>query len=241
LTRAARLAPNGTGREGPDVTNEAMGAAPEPNDPAAPSAAPAGARKRETLGERAERLAGSNQAMGLLALVSIAESALLPLPVDAVALPMMAAARKRIPLIVLVGALTSVIGGVIGYLIGVFGYELIGAPVISAFGQTEAFAQVRATIQENWLSGLWIIFLGAVTPIPFKLVCIGAGITGFPFWIFLPVAIGGRVLRFAVFGALFWFFGPALAHLLKRHARLVGAAMVVIIIAGFAATALLVK
>jgi hypothetical protein len=70
---------------------------------AAPAPAADAPRRRETLGEKAERLAGSNQAMGLLAIVSIAESAILPLPVDAVALPMMAANRKKIPLVVLVG------------------------------------------------------------------------------------------------------------------------------------------
>lgn len=198
-----------------------------------------GGKRKETLGERAERLAGSNKALGLLAAVSIAESALLPLPVDAVSLPMMAAARRRIPMIVLVGALTSVIGGVLGYLIGVFGFELIGEPAIALFGATEDFAAIQERIGENWQSGVWIIFLGAVAPIPFKLVCIGAGFTGFPFWIFLAVALGGRVLRFAAFGALFWFFGPAANRFMKRHARLVGVAMILLIVAGFLASPLL--
>lgn len=196
-------------------------------------------KRKETLGEKAERLAGSNKAMGLLAIVSIAESAILPLPVDAVALPMMAANRKKIPLIVLVGALTSVIGGLIGYLIGVFGYEVIGKPIVAMFGQEEEFATLRTAIQVDWLNGAWIIFLGAVTPIPFKLVCIGAGATGFPFWIFLPVAIFGRVLRFAAFGVLFWFAGPLAQQLMRKHAKLVGVAMIVIIILGFAATSFL--
>jgi membrane protein YqaA with SNARE-associated domain len=196
-------------------------------------------KRKETLGEKAERLAGSNQAMGLLAIVSIAESAILPLPVDAVALPMMAANRKKIPLIVLVGTLTSVLGGLIGYLIGVFGYEVIGKPLVAMFGQVEEFETLRTAIQVDWLNGAWIIFLGAVTPIPFKLVCIGAGATGFPFWIFLPVALFGRVLRFAAFGLLFWFAGPLAQQLMRKHAKLVGVAMIVIIILGFAATSFL--
>ncbi len=196
-------------------------------------------KRKETLGEKSERLAGSNKALGLLAIVSIAESALLPLPVDAVALPMMMANRKKIPLIIFVGAATSVIGGLIGYLIGVFGMELIGNALVNLFNQAEQFATLKATIQENWISGAWIIFLGAVTPIPFKLVCIGSGATGFPFWIFLPVALFGRVLRFAVFGAVFWYFGPPAAALMRKHGKLVGIAMIVIIIAGFLLTPLL--
>ena len=213
------------------VVVDASGAAPAP-----PADAP---KRRETLGEKAERLAGSNQAMGLLAIVSIAESAILPLPVDAVALPMMAANRKKIPLVVLVGTLTSVLGGLIGYLIGVFGYEVIGKPIVAMFGQEEEFDTLRAAIQIDWLNGAWIIFLGAVTPIPFKLVCIGSGATGFPFWIFLPVALFGRVLRFAAFGLLFWFAGPLAQQLMRKHAKLVGVAMIAIIILGFAGTSFL--
>jgi membrane protein YqaA with SNARE-associated domain len=232
-----------------DSTPHSPGPTPEATAPgddpgASRSSAGRGRRKgrpRESLGERAERLAGSNGALGLLTAVSIAESALLPLPVDAVALPMMAAARRRIPAIVLVGALTSVVGGVLGYLIGVFGFEVIGEPAIGLFGATEDFAAIQEQISENWRSGVWIIFLGAVTPIPFKLVCIGAGFTGFPFWVFLVVALAGRVLRFAVFGALFWFFGPVASRLLKRHARLTGLAMVVLIVAGFLVSPLLAR
>lgn len=225
----------------PRPSPQVAGAAAE-SDPAAEADAAVGTRtgrgrrrgrRRETLGERAERLAGSNKALGLLAAVSVAESALLPLPVDAVSLPMMAAARRRIPLIVLVGAITSVVGGVLGYLIGVFGFEVIGEPAIRMFGATEDFDDIQARISENWQSGVWIIFLGAVAPIPFKLVCIGAGFTGFPFWIFILVASAGRVLRFAAFGALFWFFGPAANRLLKRHSRLIGIGMIVLIVLGF--------
>ncbi|MEZ6029132.1 MAG: VTT domain-containing protein [Hyphomonadaceae bacterium] len=203
------------------------------------AASSAGAKRKETLGEKAERLAGSNKAMGLLAAVSIAESALLPLPVDAVALPMMAASRHKIPLIIFIAAVTSIVGGLLGYLIGVFGMELIGNSLVNLFNQGEEFAKLKVTIQENWLSGAGIIFLGAVTPVPFKLVCIGSGATGFPFWIFLPVALTGRVLRFAIFGAIFWFFGPAAAQLMRKHGKLVGLAMLVLIILGFVVTPLL--
>lgn len=221
------------------TTSEAGSATAGTAAPDATAGATAAPPRKETLGEKAERLAGSNRAMGLLAAVSIAESALLPLPVDAVALPMMVANRAKIPLIILVATLTSVLGGTLGYLIGVFGMELIGNALIGLFNQTGEFASLKATIQENWMSGAWIIFAGAVTPIPFKLVCIGAGATGFPFWIFLPVALFGRVLRFAVFGAVFWFFGPIASQLMRRHAKVFGVVLVIVIILGFLVTPML--
>ncbi len=221
------------------TTSEAGSATAGTAAPAADAGATPAPPSKETLGEKAERLAGSNKAMGLLAAVSIAESALLPLPVDAVALPMMVANRKKIPLIILVAALTSAIGGLLGYLIGVFGMELIGNALVNLFNGGAEFAELKATIQENWISGASIIFLGAVTPIPFKLVCIGSGATGFPFWIFLPVALFGRVLRFAVFGAIFWFFGPIASQLMRKHAKLFGVILLAVIILGFVVTPLL--
>lgn len=191
------------------------------------------------LTERAEKLAGSNEALWLLSFVSIAESALLPLPVDAVSLPMMAAARHRIPLIVLVGTLTSVIGGLIGYFIGVYGWELIGTHLVAMFGGEQQFAEIRAQMSADLVNGAWWIWLGAVTPIPFKLVCIGAGVVSYPLWLFLAVAVFGRFLRFAFFGIIFWYLGPHAMAFMKKHSAAFGIGLILVIVAGFAATALL--
>ena len=108
-------------------------------------------------------------------------------------------------------------------------------PVCARF---HGFTSICGTIDRKTLVA-GSFFLGAVTPIPFKLVCIGSGATGFPFWIFLPVALFGRVLRFAAFGLLFWFAGPLAQQLMRKHAKLVGVAMIAIIILGFAATSFL--
>lgn len=188
------------------------------------------------LTERAEKLAHSNGALWLLGIVSIAESALLPLPVDAVSLPLMAAARDRIPLIVLVGTLTSVLGGLIGYFIGVYGWEFIGTHLVAMFGGAEQFEHIRHQMAADLANGAWWIFLGAVTPIPFKLVCIGAGVVGYPLLIFLAVAVFGRALRFVFFGVIFWFLGPAAMAFMKRHSAVFGIGLMAIIVAGFAAT-----
>jgi membrane protein DedA with SNARE-associated domain len=89
-------------------------------------------------------------------------------------------------------------------------------------------------------NGAWWIFLGAVTPIPFKLVCIGAGVVSYPLWLFLAVAVFGRFLRFIFFGIIFWYLGPHAMAFMKRHSAVFGIILILVIVAGFAATAFLI-
>ncbi|MEC7141053.1 MAG: DedA family protein, partial [Pseudomonadota bacterium] len=65
----------------------------------------------QTLYDRAERAAGSRTALWLLGGVSFAESAVLPVPVDAVSVPIMLSSRRRIPVVILIATVTSVLGG----------------------------------------------------------------------------------------------------------------------------------
>jgi membrane protein YqaA with SNARE-associated domain len=191
--------------------------------------------KSRELIEKAEAIADRPEALYLLAGVSIAESALLPLPVDAVSMPIMALSKKRIPVVVAVGTLSSVFGGLLGYAIGALFFALIGAPVVAWLGQEEAYAAVQQQMTGTWQNGAWWILIGAITPLPFKFVCWAAGALHFPLWLFLLLGVGGRFVRFAGIGTLFWFFGPLFLSALKRHALLTGIIMLAVIVAGFAA------
>ncbi len=191
--------------------------------------------------ERAEAIADRPEALVLLAGVSVAESALLPLPVDAVSMPIMALSKRRIPLVVLVGTLSSVMGGLVGYVIGAAFLAVIGVPLLDWMGQTQAYAAVQQEMQTDLATGAWWILIGAITPLPFKFVCWAAGALNYPLWLFLILGVGGRFIRFAAFGALFWWFGPLFLDVLKRHALAAGIMMALLIAAGFIAIPLMAK
>jgi membrane protein YqaA with SNARE-associated domain len=191
--------------------------------------------------EKAEAIADRPEALVLLAGVSIAESALLPLPVDAVSMPIMALSKRRIPLVVAVGTASSVVGGLLGYVIGAAFLSLLGMPLLEWLGQVDAYTAVQAQMNADLGTGAWWILVGAITPLPFKFVCWAAGALQFPLWLFLILGVGGRFVRFAAIGALFWWFGPLFLSVLKRHAIATGIIMALMIAAGFIAIPMVVK
>lgn len=189
----------------------------------------------QSLYDRAEKAAGSRSALWLLGGVSFAESAFLPIPVDAVSVPIMLSARRRIPIVILIGTLTSVLGGLLGYILGWGFYQALAEPMLGILGVAGEVQGFTERMQANQAGGAWLIFLGAVTPIPFKVVCIGAGLIKFNLPLFLAVATAGRVLRFAAFGLLFWFFGEPAKQLIKRSGGWITLLLLAVLVGGFVA------
>ncbi|WP_027835435.1 YqaA family protein [Maritalea myrionectae] len=179
------------------------------------------------------RGATSKKAYGLLAATSFLESALLPLSVDVIALPMMVGAPKKAMYVAHVALLASVFGGMLGYLIGFAFLETIGQWIISTYGLEAAFAQFQQQATANNMAAATAIFLGAVTPVPFKLVCLGAGILHVNPILFVIAAFAGRALRFYAFALVFVMFGQQMTDWAGRNLKLFSALVIVITILGF--------
>jgi len=178
------------------------------------------------------RAAQGRRGLWAVGVVSFAESALLPLPVDAILVPVMLADRRQVWTATAVVTLASVAGGCAGYLLGYLLYETVVTWLIDLYGWQEAFARIRTRFHEE---GLWIVLLGAITPLPFKLVAIASGVQSLPFLMFLLAALAGRFVRFFFVGLALYYFGPQIRTLLDRHARIVGWIVVVTLILGFVA------
>ena len=177
--------------------------------------------------------AETRKALVLLGIISALESALLPIPVDAAAVPMMVVNKSRVWLVATVAAVTSVLGGVAGYLIGFLTYDTVGTWLIELYGMEQGFVTLRTDLAGDIWNGALVIFLGALTPIPFKLICIAAGFMQFDFGMFLLVCLIGRGIRFFGMAVIFYFFGPPLKSLLERNKTEFTLVIVVVIVAGF--------
>ena len=114
--------------------------------------------------EKIRKSATSRKAYGLLSSVSFLESALLPLPVDAVSIPMMIGAPSRAFKVANVALITSVLGGLLGYIIGYLFFEGFGENVITYYGLAEQFKEFEQTAKQDWWKAATAIFLGALTP-----------------------------------------------------------------------------
>jgi len=189
-----------------------------------------------TLYDRTLALAATPQAAWWLALVSFAESSFFPIPPDVMLVPTCLARPDRAWRLALICTVASVLGGVLGYLIGYAVFDQIARPIITLYGYGEKFAAFQAMYAE-W--GLWIILIKGLTPIPYKIVTIASGAAGFDFWVFLLASIVTRGGRFFLVAALLRFFGPWAREFIERRLTLITVLVAVGIVGGFLALKLL--
>ena len=160
-------------------------------------------------------LAGSRHASKALAAVSFAESSFFPIPPDVMLAPMVLARPDRAFVYAGICTAASVLGGLLGYAIGVF-LEPVGQAILNVFGHADGRAQFQHWF-DQW--GLWVILIKGATPIPYKLVTITAGLAQFSLVTFIWASILTRGLRFFAVAAILKYFGPAmLAEFEKRMA-----------------------
>lgn len=169
-------------------------------------------------------------AVPALFILAFAESSFFPIPPDVllIALAVSIPARSyRYALVCLAG---SVIGGVLGYAIGVFGYDVIGKPIISFYNGEQVMERVNELYTTH---GFWGVFVAALTPIPYKVFTIASGFFKFNFWAFLAASVFGRGLRFFAVGALIYFCGPRIKEFIDKYFNLLAIAFAVLLVGGF--------
>lgn len=164
--------------------------------------------------------------------VAFAESSFFPIPPDVLLIALcLGAPRKsfRFALICLVG---SIVGGMAGYGIGQWAYELLGRPIVEFY-----HAQAVMDRIQDWYHtyGLWGILAAAITPIPYKVFTIASGLFGYPFWWFVLASAFGRGLRFFCVAGLIWLFGPTAQRFIERYLNLLAWLCLALLLLGFLA------
>ena len=178
------------------------------------------------------RLAEGRHAMRALGAVSFVESSVFPIPPDVLMIPMVMARPARAWEIAAVATAFSVLGGLAGYLIGMFAYESIGQPILQSLGKADAMAAFND--QFNGV-GFWAVLAAGVTPFPYKVITIMSGWTAMPLTTFLVTSLIARALRFFVVAGLLKAFGPPIREFVERRLALAFTAFVAVLFAGFAA------
>ncbi|MDJ0738484.1 MAG: YqaA family protein [Gammaproteobacteria bacterium] len=162
---------------------------------------------------RAMRWARHPKAPWYLGGLSFAESSFFPIPPDVMLAPMSLARPPRALWFATLTTLTSVLGGMFGYLIGMFAFELV-APLVEPGGRYAApFALAQAWFDE-W--GFWAVFAAGFSPIPYKVFTITAGVLGMAFVPFVLASFVGRGLRFYLVALLMAWGGEAMEQKLHR-------------------------
>ena len=171
------------------------------------------------------RLSQHRYAERYLAAVSFIEACIFPIPPDIMLISMGLATPKLAWRYAFITTVFSVIGGMLGYCIGMYAMQLI-APYI----MTSSFAHYY-TQAVHWFenSGVWVVMLAGITPFPYKIFALAAGALHTKFGIFVWGSILGRGLRFYLIAGLLYFFGFRIEQKLRKYIDLIGLAILVII------------
>jgi membrane protein YqaA with SNARE-associated domain len=165
------------------------------------------------------RFSRRREAPYYLSLLSFVESFILPFPPpDVMLAPMSLARPSRAMRYAALTLLFSVLGGLVGYLIGAFLFDL-AEPYIIAWGYEVRFEKVT-TWFEHW--GFWAVLVAGFSPVPYKIFTIAAGVLNLALIPFVLASIIGRGARFFLLAWCLAKYGPAIEPKLVRYIEYIG-------------------
>jgi membrane protein YqaA with SNARE-associated domain len=165
-----------------------------------------------------------------LAILSFTESSFFPIPPDVMLAPMVLAEQKKAWQFALITTIASVLGGMLGYAIGFFAFDMI-QPWLEGSHYWDKYQ-----LAEQWFVswGFWAIFIAGFSPIPYKVFTIAAGALSMMFLPFVIASFVGRGLRFFLVAGLLYWGGERFETKLRHYMDIIGWSVVVLIIMAIA-------
>ena len=169
----------------------------------------------------------SPKAPWYLGVLSFAESSFFPIPPDVMLAPMSLANPHQAWRLATLTTVTSVLGGLFGYLIGAFAFDMI-EPTLKA-----SHYWVHFQTAQSWFAqyGFWAIFVAGFSPIPYKVFTIAAGALSMALLPFTIASIIGRGSRFFMVAGLMKWGGQRMEEQLHKYVDLLGWLTVAIVVA----------
>ena len=163
-------------------------------------------------------LAGHKSSKYYLAIVSFIESSFFPIPPDVMVVPMVISKKSDFKKIFLITTIFSVLGGMLGYVIGAFFFEF-GAQIMNFYGYENKLNNIKESLIRNdgFYAWLGILFLAGFTPLPYKVFTIASGLIGFNLLIFIFISLISRGLRFFIVSYLSYKFGDLFNKFMDNH------------------------
>ena len=163
-------------------------------------------------------LAGHKSSKYYLAIVSFVESSFFPIPPDVMVVPMVISKKADFKKIFFITTIFSVLGGMLGYVIGAFFFEF-GAHIMNFYGYEDKLYNLKESLVKNdgFYAWLGILFLAGFTPLPYKVFTIASGLIGFNFLIFVLISLISRGLRFFLVSYLSYKFGDLFNEFMDKH------------------------
>lgn len=172
--------------------------------------------------------ADSPYALLALFVLTFWESSFFPIPTDPLLIAMAVGEPGNAFVFASVCTVASVSGAALGYGIGKWG----GRPLVDRI-----FSQKKIQTAENLYQkyDVWAVGAAALTPIPYKVFTITAGVAHLNFWRFILVSVLARGARFFALAGAIFVFGPAIQTAIDEYFELLTITFLVLLVVGFVA------
>jgi len=159
-----------------------------------------------------------------LGFVSFIESFFFPIPVDVMLVPMALAKRNQWASLALIATVFSVLGGILGYVIGYGIFDIIKPWLI------DSTYWKYHEVSKRWFDtyGVWVIFVAGFSPIPYKVFTITAGVLTLNLPIFIIASTISRAARFFLVTGIIYIFGKKLDKFIVKYIESIGWIVVLI-------------
>ena len=171
-----------------------------------------------TLYKKCLILAAHKSSKYYLAFISFIESSFFPIPPDVMVIPMVISKKNDFIKIFIIATTFSVLGGIFGYLIGAFFFD-IGMQIMNFYDYQDKIINLKNNLLNNdgFYAWLGILFLAGFTPLPYKVFTICSGLIGFNILIFIFISLISRGLRFFIVSYLSYKFGDLFTQFMDKH------------------------
>jgi|TARA_Y100001970_G_scaffold170880_1_gene208898 membrane protein YqaA with SNARE-associated domain len=169
---------------------------------------------KDKLKRKTKALVDSQHMLRGLTIASFLESTIVPIPLEAVLIPLMQAKREKLWLIALMATVGCIIGALFGYAIGYFLFDAVGQDLISWFGSEQQFERVTQKMEAQ---GFWFVLTLGIVPVPFQIAMLAAGATKYSIWLFLLATVIARSLRYFGLALIVKVFGNKAERFIRRY------------------------
>ncbi|MBR9785471.1 MAG: DedA family protein [Gammaproteobacteria bacterium] len=163
---------------------------------------------------KTKKLIDSKHMLKGITLASFLESTIVPIPLEAVMVPLMQARRESLWKIAFMATVGCVIGAVFGYALGYYLFDMVGEWLINTFFNQDQFDNVKQQMQNQ---GFWFVMTLGIAPIPFQVAMLAAGATKFSLPLFLLATVLARAIRYFGLAIVVYYAGDKAEQLIKRY------------------------
>ena len=166
------------------------------------------------------KLAAHKNSNYFLGIISFIESSFFPIPPDVMIAPMAIAKKKDFFKIFLIATIFSVLGGILGYILGAFFFDF-AMNIVEFYKYEREMIDIKNALSkgDGFYTWLAILFLAGFTPLPYKVFTIASGLIGFNLLVFILISFISRGLRFFLVSYLSSKFGESFTNYMNQHGQ----------------------